>query len=117
MDWGVHSLCLPFLGFAGHCHMAGFVTVVALFLEKRTTFMIVIFQTAVATLINRLFRGWQTLCSKGFTSFLGLDFLLGFYLHNKSTGFDYLPLESFNILVRLLNSYALRYHIVQCQFL
>ena len=52
----------------------------------------------------------EPLFSEGLTFFLGFGFLLSFDLDNKSTGFASLPpLETFNILVRLLNSDALSY--------
>ena len=68
--------------------MAGLVTVVTFFPFVRTTFMIMISQTTVATLITWLFRGWGT---EGLASFLGLGFLFGLDLDNKSTGFDSFP--------------------------
>ena len=55
--WGLGSLCLPFLGFTSPHNMAGLVTLVTFFLFERTTFMIMISRTAVATLI---FGGWGT---------------------------------------------------------
>ena len=59
--WGLGSLCLLFLEFTSPDNMAGLVTMMTLFVFKRTTFMIMISQTAVATLSTRLFRGWGTL--------------------------------------------------------
>ena len=53
--------------------------------------MIMISQTAVATLIARSFRGGEPLFSGDLTSFLGFGFLLSFDLDNKSTGFASLP--------------------------
>ena len=59
--WGLGSLCLPFFEFTSPDNMAGLVTVMTLFVFERTTFMIMISQTAVATLTTRLFRGRGTL--------------------------------------------------------
>ena len=90
--------------------MAGLVTVVTFFLFEKTTFMIIISETAVARLITFFFEG--------LASFLGLGFLHGLDLSNKSTGIDSLPpLESFNIRVRLLNSDVFHYSYVKWQLL
>ena len=55
--WGSGSLCLPFLGFSSPYNLAGLVTVVTFFLFERTTFMIIISKTVVATLSTLIFRG------------------------------------------------------------
>ena len=58
---GVGQLVSPYSWIYKPYNMTGLVTVVTCFLFERTTFMIMISQTAVGTLIARLFRGWGTL--------------------------------------------------------
>ena len=65
--------------------MTGLVTLVTGFLFERTTFIIIISQTGIGTLISRLFRGWGTLFQRLSE---GLGFLLGLDLDNRSPGFD-----------------------------
>ena len=116
--WDLGSLCLPFLGFTSPDNIGSLVTVMTLFVFERTTFMTMISQTAVVTLTTRLFRGWGTLFPWKLSFFLRFRLLawpwLGWLI---DWVWLFTSLESFNILLRLLNSDALRYSNVKCQFL
>ena len=58
---GVGQLVSPYSWIYKPYNMTGLVTLVTGFLFERTTFIIIISQTGIGTLISRLFRGWGTL--------------------------------------------------------